>query len=246
MVTIAVIGKIVSACTSTNKQHFFLVFERMVELDGLSGPTPSQPKLGEKTKESLIELYVHAKVVMDPRAKPKTVLTKVTVKDSSRSTASAVSCAAQRFRLFGNFRAVAVTGLPNGHIVADSDDEDLARISLGGLQRRANGRIDIALLPRSPPLRPKMLLPTANNHVKSTKKTKNKKTTYSLAKQARIAARRLTTKIGLSGAVRARLISLAASHSFEKRTRFHVYLANKHLLREYIVLLRTNWTPRAF
>jgi hypothetical protein len=215
----------------------------MVELDGLSGPTPSQPKhFGDKNKASL---YFHTKVIIAPRKKPTTLVTKVTG-DPSRSTASAVSCAAQRFRLYGNFRAVAVTGLPNGHIVADSDDEDLARISLGGLQRRANGRIDIALLPRSPPLRPKMLLPTANNHVMSTKNTKNKKTTYSLAKQARIAARRLTTKIGLSGAVRARLVSLAASHSFEKRTRFHVYLANKHLLREYIVLLRTNWTPRAF
>ena len=209
----------------------------MVDLHGSSGPTPSQPK-------SRWGVYVHAKLAFERGAKPKTVVTKVTVNNPSVSTASAVSCAAQRFHLVGNFRAVAVTGLPNGRIVADSNDEDLDMISLGGLQRRANGRIDIALLPRTPPLPPKKL--PANTYGKSTKSTPKKKTVYALAKQARFAARKLTTKIGLSGAIRARMIALATSHSFEKRTRFHVYLANKHLLREYIDLLRTTRTPCAF
>jgi hypothetical protein len=219
----------------------------MVELGGLSGPTPSQPKhFGDKSKESCIQLYFHTKVIIAPRKKPTTLVTKVTCKDSSRSTASAVRCATQRFGLVGNFRAVAVTGLPKGRIVTDSDDEDFALISLGGLQQRAQGRIDIALLPRTPRPRTlplKKLLPTSNNRVKSANK---EKMVYALAKQARIAARKLTTKIGLTGAIRARLIALAASHSFEKRTRFHVYLANKHLLREYIHLLHTTRTPRAF
>ena len=188
------------------------------------------------------------RVALHCRLGPKTIVIPATVKDPRASMGTFVLGSLERIGVeipWDLLRAVAVVGLPHGRVVVDSLYEDINEVSLGGLLARAHAdRVDIALLPRRQPTSPN-LPPRKKESKKKEKKKKVKPVRKSsIAKEERVAARRITANLGLSDALRAKLIALAVSPSLEQCARFYVFLGHNKLLREYIAMVSAMLTAR--
>ena len=196
-------------------------------------PKDSAPDASERKKQ---------RVALHCRLGPKTYVIPATVKDPRASMGTFVLGCLERLGVpcpWHLLRAVAVVGLPHGRVVVDSLYEDINEVSLGGLLARAHAdRVDIALLPRRQTTSLNLPPRKKESKKKEKKKKKVKPVRKScIAKEERVAARRITANLGLSVALRAKLIALAVSPSLEQRTRFYVFLGHNKLLREYIAMV---------